>query len=51
MDMELGKKLKIAKDMNKLVYTKTNLSIDDNKSSDKAILSWEKGCQNKDYAD
>jgi hypothetical protein len=51
VDTEEGKKLRIAADMNELVYTELILSIDDKTSNGKVAFNLVKGCKNKDYAD
>jgi hypothetical protein len=51
VDTEEKKKLRIATDMNELVYTEMVLSIDDKTSNGKVTFNLVKGCKNKDYAD
>jgi hypothetical protein len=51
MELDEGKKLTIAADMNEIAYTELILSIDDKTSSGKVAFNLVKGYKNKDYAD
>jgi hypothetical protein len=51
MELEVGKKLTTAADMNELAYTELILSINDKTISGKMAFNLVKGCKNKFHAD